>query len=47
MESVTEPALSPCRDSLFLLKLQVSTIIDRDGVYDGVCFDLHPVAVCF
>ena len=29
------------RDSLFLVKLEVSTIISSDGGYEGVCFYLH------
>ena len=38
---------SPCCDSLFLVKLKVSTMIGSDGVCGGVYFHLHAVVFCF
>ena len=38
---------SPCCDSLFSVKLHVSTINGSDGVDEGVYFYLHTVIFCF
>ena len=38
---------SPCCDYMFIVKLQVFIINGGDGVYDGTCFYLHAVSVCF
>ena len=37
MKSVMVPVLSPCWSSLLLVKLQVSTVNNSDGVYDRTC----------
>ena len=47
MKSMTEPVLSPWRGSLFLVKRQISTIHDSDGVYDRASLYLNVVVVCF
>ena len=38
MESMMEPVFIFMTCSLFLVKLQVSSINDSDGAYEGACF---------
>ena len=47
MEYMTEPAFISMTCSLFLVKLQVATIHDSNGVYDIGFLYLNAVVVCF
>ena len=47
MESMAEPVFISMTRSLFLVKRQVSTIHDSDGVYDRAGLYLNVVVVCF
>ena len=47
MESKTESVFISMTCSLFLVKLQVSTINDSDGVYDRACLYLIVAVVLF
>ena len=47
MESKKEPVFISMTCSLFLVKLQVSTINDSDGVYGRACLYLNVVVVLF